>query len=120
MVWLTDGRTDRRTDRQMESSHRWTFVRYFGTQQVPIGMPGQTDERHTIIRPKFHFGRIKSTMYFAIQYLIDSLGPCPSLYAFVFCILIRYQRAENLQSLGKSRGCISSQPRRIHLSYIQY
>ena len=30
MIWLTDGRTD-----------------------------GQTDERHTIIRPKFHFGRIK-------------------------------------------------------------
>jgi len=27
----------------MESSHRWTFVRYFGTQQVPIGMPGRTD-----------------------------------------------------------------------------
>jgi len=27
----------------MESSHRWTFVRYFGTQQVPIGMPRQTD-----------------------------------------------------------------------------
>jgi len=29
----------------MESSHRWTFVRYFGTQQVPIGMPGLTDGR---------------------------------------------------------------------------
>ena len=29
----------------MESSHRWTFVRYFGTQQVPIGMPGPTDGR---------------------------------------------------------------------------
>jgi len=29
----------------MESSHRWTFVRYFGTQQVPIGMPGRTDGR---------------------------------------------------------------------------
>ena len=29
----------------MESSHRWTFVRYFGTQQVPIGMPGLTDRR---------------------------------------------------------------------------
>jgi len=27
----------------MESSHRWTFVRYFGTQHVPIGMPGRTD-----------------------------------------------------------------------------
>ena len=26
-------------------SHRWTFVRYFGTKQVPIGMPGQTDRR---------------------------------------------------------------------------
>jgi len=29
----------------MESSHRWTFVRYFGTQQVPIGMPGRTHAR---------------------------------------------------------------------------
>ena len=34
-MWLTDGQTDGRTDRQ-------------------------TDERHTIIRPKFHFGRIIS------------------------------------------------------------
>ena len=33
-MWLTDGRTDGQTDRQ-------------------------TDERQTIIRPKFHFGRIK-------------------------------------------------------------
>jgi len=33
----------------MESSHRWTFVRYFGTQQVPIGMPGRTgDGRRTL------------------------------------------------------------------------
>ena len=31
----------------MESSHRWTFVRYFGTQQVPIGMPALTDGRWT-------------------------------------------------------------------------
>jgi len=31
MMWLTDGQTDRRTD-----------------------------ERHTIIRPKFYFGRIKT------------------------------------------------------------
>jgi len=29
----------------MESSHRWTFVGYFSTQQVPIGLPGQTDGR---------------------------------------------------------------------------
>jgi len=35
----------------MESSHRWTFVRYFGPQQVPIGMPGQ---QH--VSP-FHGGR---------------------------------------------------------------
>jgi len=27
----------------MESSHRWTFVGYFSTQQVPIGLPGRTD-----------------------------------------------------------------------------
>ena len=33
-MWLTDGQTDRQTD-------------------------GRTDERHTIIRPKFYFGRIK-------------------------------------------------------------
>ena len=33
-MWLTDGQTDRRTD-------------------------GQTDGGHTIIRPKFYFGRIK-------------------------------------------------------------
>jgi len=39
----TDGQTDGRTD-------------------------GRTDERHTIIRPKFHFGRIK------IQTLVEYLG----------------------------------------------
>ena len=32
-----------RTDGRMESSHRWTFVGYFSTQQVPIGLPRQTD-----------------------------------------------------------------------------
>jgi len=29
----------------MENSHRWTFVGYFSTQQVPIGLPGRTDGR---------------------------------------------------------------------------
>ena len=29
----------------MESSHRWTFVGYISTQQVPIGLPGQTHTR---------------------------------------------------------------------------
>ena len=43
---VTDGQTDRRTDGRTDArSHRWTFVRYFGTQQVPIGMPGRTDGR---------------------------------------------------------------------------
>ena len=35
-MWLTDGQT---------SAHRWAFVGYFGTQQVPIGAPGQTERR---------------------------------------------------------------------------
>ena len=33
-----NGRTDGR-------SHRWTFVGYFSTQQVPIGLPRLTDGR---------------------------------------------------------------------------
>ena len=37
-MWLTDGQTDRQTDRRTDR---------------------RTDGRHTIIRPKFYFGRIK-------------------------------------------------------------
>ena len=36
---------DGQTDRRLESSHRWTFVGYFSTQQVSIGLPEHTDGR---------------------------------------------------------------------------
>jgi len=53
-----DGRTDGR-------SHRWTFVRYFGTQQVPIGMPRLTDGRTSQSLYATHFYK---TSYYLCQY----------------------------------------------------
>jgi len=50
MMWLTDGLTYLRTD-------------------------GRTDGRHAIIRPKFHFGRMKSVVFHVLKSLC-ALGIC--------------------------------------------